>query len=226
MRKYLGPKRVLLLAIYAGVALYAWHLHAAGVLDPENVRKWVSEYPAASVLLFLLAYAVCVIATLPTLPFNLVAGILWGPIGGGLLSALAASAGAVIAFVAARTLLGQPLAKHYSSSAITWLQGEFDREGWRFIAFVRINPVFPTGLLNYLLGMTSVALAPYTWATILFILPPSLLVAWLGHTVGTAVIAGRAADIWHVVLGVSAAVSLLVLLRYLSRFITHQRNAR
>lgn len=224
LRRFIGPKRVLLLAGYAALGIYAWRLHAQGLLEPVIIREWVQAYPAISIALFLAVYVVSVVATLPTLPYNLAAGMLWGPLVGGVLSAAAASSGAVAAFLVVRVLFGQPLARRFNSASITWLQKEFDSKGWRFIAFLRINPVFPTGLLNYLLGLTSIGLRPYAGATIVFLLPPSLVVAWIGHKVGTVVLEGEAADIWNAVLGVSAAVVLLVVMRYLFRFIIQHRG--
>lgn len=224
LRRFIGPKRALVLAAYAAFGIYAWHLHAQGVLEPAAVRDWVRDYSALSVAIFLAVYVLTMIATLPTLPYNLAAGMIWGTLVGGVLSAAAAFAGAVTVFLGVRLLFGQPLARRFNSKSITWLQEEFNREGWRFIAFLRVNPVFPTGVVNYLLGLTSIGLGPYAAATLVFLLPPSLLVAWIGHRVGTFALEGEAADIWNSVLGVSAAVTLLVVMRYLSRFIIQHRR--
>ena len=224
LRRFIGPKRVLLLAAYAALGIYAWRLHAQGLLEPAIVREWMQVYPARSIAIFLAVYVLTMIATLPTLPYNLAAGVLWGPLMGGVLSAAAAFVGAVASFLAVRMLFGQPLARRFDSKSITWLQEEFNREGWRSIAFLRVNPVFPTGLLNYLLGLTSIGLRPYAWATIVFLLPPSLVVAWIGHKVGTVALEGEAADMWNAVLGISAAVTLLVVMHYLFRFIIQHRR--
>ena len=44
-----------------------------------------------------------------------------------------------------------------------------DAEGWRFVAFVRLVPLFPFNLSNYALGLTRIPLQHYAIAT---------LVAW------------------------------------------------
>jgi SNARE associated Golgi protein len=44
-----------------------------------------------------------------------------------------------------------------------------DAEGWRFVAFVRLVPLFPFNLSNYALGLTRIPLQHYVIAT---------LVAW------------------------------------------------
>jgi uncharacterized membrane protein YdjX (TVP38/TMEM64 family) len=64
------------------------------------------NHPFGVVFLFGVVYAASVVVLMPTLPLNLCAGVMWGPVGGGLLAAASATAGAVLSFVATRTLLG------------------------------------------------------------------------------------------------------------------------
>src|SRR5262245_38494704 len=40
-----------------------------------------------------------------------------------------------------------------------------DKEGWRFVAFVRLVPLFPFNLSNYALGLTRIPLHQYVLAT-------------------------------------------------------------
>jgi uncharacterized membrane protein YdjX (TVP38/TMEM64 family) len=218
IRRYIGPKRLLGLAVMAILCLIAWYLRQAGLLDPELIRDTVRSHPVASIVGFCAIYALAVAFAVPTLPFNLAAGIFWGGLLGGMLSALATTIGAVAAFLAARWLLGQPLAKRVDNRRVQWLQQNYERRGWVFVAFTRLNPVFPTGILNYLFGLTSIGLAPYFWSTIVFILPPSIAVAWIGGEVGAMALDGNSATIWYSVLGVSAAITILFGIRIAAKF--------
>jgi uncharacterized membrane protein YdjX (TVP38/TMEM64 family) len=40
-----------------------------------------------------------------------------------------------------------------------------EEEGWRFVAFVRLMPLFPFNLVNYAFGLTRVALGEYAIAS-------------------------------------------------------------
>lgn len=225
-RRYVGPKRVLLLIGYLAVVLGGWQLHSDGLLTASVAQTWTREHPAGSVVLFLAVYVLTVLTTLPTLPFNLAAGVLWGPVLGGVLSAAAASTGAIIAFLAARALIGQPLARRVDVRSVASLQDEFDRMGWHLVAFVRINPVFPTGIVNYVFGLTSIGLSPYALATFAFILPSSVLVAWIGSSMGSLLLEDGSAAAWNVWLGISAAATLLVGIRFVARFLSRGREPR
>jgi uncharacterized membrane protein YdjX (TVP38/TMEM64 family) len=215
LRRFIGPKRALILLTLAALA---WYLRREGQLDLASIKTLVQAHPIGAILVFLGAYALSVAALVPTLPFNLAAGVMWGTAWGGLLSALGASSGAVLAFALARYVIGQPLANRFDNALISWIQRELLAKGWEFVAFLRINPVVPTGPVNYLLGLTSIGIWPYTIATIGFITPPSLLVAWIGSSAGAIPLIGTPAAIWRATLGVSAAVTLAVLLRYLVKY--------
>ena len=60
------------------------------------------------------------------------------------------------------------------------------REGWKIVGLMRLSPLVPFNLQNYLFGLTNVRFWHYAWATFFGIMPGTLLYVWLGA-------AGRAA---------------------------------
>lgn len=224
MRRYIGPKRIVLLALFIiGVAL-VWEMRRRGYITPELVLGFVKDRPLLAPAAFVLVYAVAVVGLLPTLPFNLAAGFFWGPIGGGLAATVGTWLGANVAFAVARLLFGQPLAVRFDNRVLARIRDEYERLGWRFIAFVRVNPVFPTSPLNYLLGFTTVTFTTYCWATFLFLLPPSTIVAWIGSEMGSLVTDGDAHDRVMALIAISFAICLLVVLRYGAKIIKWMRE--
>lgn len=211
----LGQKRAAVLALLLVLALYCglWR-----PFDITLIEELARAHPAISIPAFLVVYAVSIVALVPTLPMNLAAGFIWGIYLGGLISALGASTGALIAFLAARYLMGQPLAERFNSFSLGWIQREVFGRGWKFVAFLRLNPVIPTGPVNYLLGLTSIRFVPYAVATFGFLLPSSVLVAWIGKEAESVTLSGTQAALWHGLLGVSVAVVLLVGIRFLGKF--------
>ena len=197
IRRFIGPKRVaILVMLVAGIAL-AWYLRKQGWLDPRAIEHLINSYPITAPIAFAAIYGIAMLSALPTLPVNLAAGLFWGPLLGGLYSTSGATIGAIAAFLLTRSVLGQPLAHRFDNRVIAEIQREFEAKGWLFLAFVRLNPIFPTGPLNYLLGLTAVDTATYVWTTFVFNLPPSIAVAWIGYSLGTFVIQGEIADTDH-----------------------------
>lgn len=170
--------------------------------------------------MFVAIYAASLMFGIPTLPLNLAAGVFWGALFGGLLSALATSAAAIGGFLAARLIFGQPLARRFGSQRLQWLQNSYEKHGWKVVAFTRLNPVFPTGVLNYLFGLTSIGVIPYSAATLGFILPPSIAVAWIGSAMGSFMLGSQGNMIWQGVLVLSAAVTLLFSIRLVTKLIS------
>ena len=49
-----------------------------------------------------------------------------------------------------------------------------EREGWRFVAFVRLVPVFPFTLLNYALGLTRLSVRTYAVTSCITMAPGAI----------------------------------------------------
>ena len=217
LRRYIGPKRIILLCILAIFVIWAWDYYKSGALSPSIIEAYRNKNPLLAVLLFTLIYAISVIAALPSLPLNLAAGFFWGGILGGVYSTLGVTLGGWISFLTARWLIGQPLADQFENKWVNKVQQEFDRNGWKFVAFARINPIIPTGPLNYLLGLTSLSNRGFLWATFVFLLPPSIAVAYIGDTLQT--FTANQADVSEIIRGIliiSAAVTFLALAKFVS----------
>ena len=55
-----------------------------------------------------------------------------------------------------------------------------DEEGWRIQLLLRLSPVVPFGILNYLLGLTRTPLRTYVWSTAVGIAPGSFVDVYIG----------------------------------------------
>ena len=189
------------------------YLRLHGCLSPELVFRFIQEHRVSAPLLFLAFYIISTIFLVPTFPLNLGAGTLWGPFWGSILATLGFLGGAIPAFLISRTALGQPLATRFSNRFLLWLQTELDTRGWKVVAFIRLNPIFPSGPLNFVFGLSSISFATYVWATSVFIYPPALAFAFIGYSSGQFLFQGRTGDIWKAIMFVSLAVTALFLLR-------------
>ncbi|UCC55392.1 MAG: VTT domain-containing protein, partial [Gammaproteobacteria bacterium] len=89
-----------------------------------------------------------------------------------------------------------------------------ESEGWRFVAFVRLVPLFPFNLLNYALGLTRLRLLHYIVATYIFMLPGAFAYTYLGYA-GREAVAGGEGMIQKGLL----ALALLAVVAFLPRLI-------
>ena len=217
LRRYIGPKRLVLLLLLVLFVLWAWDYYKSGALSPVLIEQYLHAYPVGSVLLFIAIYAISVVAALPSLPLNLAAGFFWGGLLGGVYTVIGVTLGSWLSFVAVRWFAGQPLANAFDNRWASRVQEEFARNGWKFVAFARLNPIIPTGPLNYLLGLTSLSHRGFIWTTLICLLLPSVAVAYIGDTLQTfATQESGANEIIRGMLMVSAAVTCLGLIKFAS----------
>ena len=227
IRRYIGPKRILLLIAFLIFVVWAWSYYHTGTFSPTLIEQYRDHHPVWTILLFILIYIISVIAALPSLPLNLAAGFFWGGLMGGIYSTIGVTIGGWISFTLARYLIGQPLAKKFSNKWAGQVQSEFEKRGWKFIAFIRVNPIIPTGPLNYLLGLTSLSNKDFLWTSFVFLLPPSIAMAYIGDTLQTFTTQqSGASEIIKSILIASAAVTFLVGIKFGMIFFKKQTDEK
>ena len=88
------------------------------------------------------------------------------------LCVIAATAGATVSFCLSRYLFNDTL-EDWLTDRPTFRAAKkaVDEEGWKMQCMLRISPVVPFGLLNYLLGLTHTSLFTYVICTLVGILP-------------------------------------------------------
>jgi len=175
--------------------------------------------------IFIAFYALALLVMIPTLPLNLGAGMLWGPLWGSLVSMAGSSLGVVCAFTIARTAIGQPFADRFDNLTITWLQNELKTKGWKIVAFTRINPIFPSGPLNFIFGLTSISFVTYIWSSIVFLIPLTVAFAIIGYEIGNFVIEGEVGDLVRTLIVISTVITSIVLFRVFTKLLTHIKNS-
>lgn len=146
----------------------------------DVLMHYVAAHFIAAVIIFIFLYAAAVALSLPGATLLTVAGgfLFGGWLGGGL-SVLAASAGAVALFLAARS----SLATVFSARADPWLarfRDGFARDAASYMLFLRLTPVFPFWLVNLASALTGVPLTTFVWTTLLGILPGTFVFAFAG----------------------------------------------
>lgn len=224
IRRYIGPKRIVFSSLLFCLIGVAWYLRQHGHLNPKALFEFIGDYPLMAPFIFIAFYALALLVMIPTLPFNLGAGMLWGPFWGSLIAMSGSGLGVICAFTIARSTIGQPFATRFDNRAITWLQNELEIKGWKVVAFTRINPIFPSGPLNFIFGLTSISFVTYIWSSIVFLIPLTVAFAIIGHEVSNFVIEGEVGDLVKTLLIISAVITSIVLFRVFTKLLTQIKN--
>ncbi len=185
--------------------------------DSAALQAWVEGAGAVGPVLFMGLYALATVLFLPGAVVTLAGGALFGPLWGTLWNLTGATVGAALAFLIAR-YLGADWVARRAGRRMQRLNDGVAAEGWRFVAFVRLVPLFPFNLLNYALGLTRIPFLTYLLATWVFMLPGAFAYTWLGH-VGREALAGGDG----LVRNVTIALSLLAAVAFLPRIVRRLR---
>lgn len=180
--------RLLLLLLLLTAA--AWGLAHRETLSVAALRGHLQAFGALAPLVYMAGYSIATVLFLPGSVFTLAGGLLFGPWLGALYALLGATVGASAAFLIGRYLASDWVARRARGRLRRLIEG-VEQEGWRFVAFVRLVPVFPFNLLNYALGLTRIQTVQYVVASFVCMAPGALAYAWIGHAGAKAVAGGE-----------------------------------
>jgi uncharacterized membrane protein YdjX (TVP38/TMEM64 family)/rhodanese-related sulfurtransferase len=205
MRRLL-PRLALVLLLLAAVGWAALHRDQFNL---STLDAWLGSLGPWAPVGYMALYALGTVAFVPGAIFALAGGALFGPLWGSLWNLLGATLGATLAFLVARYLVGDWVERKAGGLLKRVIDG-VDAEGWRFVAFVRLVPLFPFNLSNYVLGLTRIPLHHYVIATLICMVPGAVAYTWLGHA-GRGALSGEADAVRYglLALGLLAAIALL-----------------
>ena len=183
--------------------------------DAAALQAWVEGAGAAGPLLFMAVYALVTVLFLPGSVITLAGGVLFGPVWGTVYNLTGATIGAAMAFLIARYLVAGWVTQRTGGRMKQLVDG-VEQEGWRFVAFVRLVPLFPFNLLNYALGLTRIRFWHYVLASYLFMLPGAIAYTWLGYA-GREALAGGEGMIRNILVALALLASVAFLPRLIKR---------
>lgn len=193
-------KRILPLVVLAGVAALVfsqgWHKYLTLEQIAEN-RDLLKDYIEQNYLFTLLAYmGIYIVVVALSLPggvfLTLTGGFLFGWLVGGAATVVAATLGATIIFLIAKTSFGEPLA----ARAGPWLgklRAGFQENALNYLLFLRLVPLFPFWLVNLAPALLGVGLGTYAIGTFFGIIPGTFAFAFAGVGLDSVIEAQRAA---------------------------------
>ena len=184
--------------------------------NSENIKNYLDIFGNLAPLVFILIYIIATIFFLPGLILTILAGVLFGPFFGTIYSIIGATIGATLAFLSARTIARDKVEKMIEGKKLDYLKKSVENEGWKFIAYTRLVPLFPFNLLNYSYGLTNVKLRDYICTSFIFMLPGTFAYVYLGFA-GTEIINNEEGLISTIVILIAVFATIFYIPRYLKK---------
>jgi uncharacterized membrane protein YdjX (TVP38/TMEM64 family) len=201
------------LLFVGGVAALAWLFDGFTNFDALQVR--IASLGAWASVGFVLLYAVASVVMIPGGFFDVAGGVLFGPIWGTVLNLAGAALGAAVSFLIARYIAGDWVERR-AGPRVRRVVRSVETDGWQFVAFLRLVPVFPYPVANYLLGLTRIPFLHYMLATVVFMLPSTIAYTWIGHA-GREAVTGKTDNIFYALFALGLIAVVLMAPRFYKR---------
>ena len=188
-----GPFLAILAATILVLAL-GWHNHLTLeniVAQRDRFHDVLAAYPVLSLAAYMAIYILTVTLSISCgLILTLAGGLLFGTWIGGAVAAVAATVGATVVFLIARTAVGES----FNERAGPWLSKlsvGFRDEALSYMLFLRLVPAFPFWFVNIAPAVLGVPLKTYVLGTFLGIIPATFAFASAGAGLDSVVVAAK-----------------------------------
>lgn len=161
----------------------------------DAARGWVESTGPLAFAAYVAVYVAAALLLVPGTLATLAAGPLFGLWRGTAAVSLASTTAAALAFLIARYVAREAVAaRARREPRFAAVDRAIGAKGWRIVALLRLSPLFPYTILNYLFGLTAIRFWPYVAATWLAMLPATFLYVYLSYAGAQGLTAVAEAD--------------------------------
>ena len=186
--------------------------------------EWARGAGAAGIAAFVIAYVIATVFLVPGSVLTVAAGFTYGLGWGVVLVAPTAIVAATAAFLVGRVLVRERVTRRFGGGRrFQAIDAAVEQRGAVIVALLRLSPVFPFVVLNYVLSISKVETRTYIAASAVGMLPGTTLFVYLGSLASTAAEAARGGAgpsgvrLALLAAGLVATVAVVVLVARLAR---------
>jgi uncharacterized membrane protein YdjX (TVP38/TMEM64 family) len=174
--------------LIVGVALLSTLIFAArrysqNIPDCSAIQAQITDWGALAPVGFFLVYVLSTVAFIPGILVTMLAGLAFGSFWGTVIVSISSTAGATLAFLGARYIARDAVEGFLSKQAwFAKFKAGIQADGFNYVLFVRLVPLFPFNGLNYACGLTPLKLKDYVIGSMIGMLPGTFAYVYLGET--------------------------------------------
>ena len=150
-----------------------------GEIDRQQLQVWLETMGVFAPIIYLVFYTVATLLVLPSTPLNLTGGAIFGILWGTLWTTIAALVAAIVAFAFTRTV-GRELVAQRLAGRWNAVDAEISQGGLFYMFAIRLLPIIPYGIVNFVAGLTSIKFKDYLVGTLFGTLPGVLPFVMMG----------------------------------------------
>jgi uncharacterized membrane protein YdjX (TVP38/TMEM64 family) len=171
--------KIAIMLILVGGSIWLLMAHSEWFRDPKLVKVQVLKWGGWGPVIFMLLYAVGPSFLVPGAVMTVAGGLAFGTLWGSVYSLIGGDVGALLAFGAGR-FLGRAFVERIVGDRFQAMLRKIAKHGFQIILYLRMVPVIPYNALNLLAGASPITFHDYFWATMIGMVPGTILFAFLG----------------------------------------------
>ena len=150
-----------------------------GGIDRQQLQRWLEAMGIFAPIVYILLYTCGTLLILPSTPLNLTGGAIFGIWWGTLWTTIAALVAAIAAFAFTRTI-GKEFVSRKLGKRWHTVDMEISQGGMFYMFAIRLLPIIPYGIVNFVAGLTGIKFRDYLLGTLLGTLPGVLPFVMMG----------------------------------------------
>ncbi len=183
-RKRSGEALRVVILVVAAAALLAL---GAYFEVPQYLRQaldWIDGLGFIGPMVFILLYILVTVLFVPGSILTLGAGAVFGVVWGTIWVSIGSTLGATAAFVVGRYFMRDWVSRQIGrSERFSAVDDAIGNEGGKIIFLLRLSPVFPYNLSNYIYSLTKVGIGSYMLASWVGMLPGTVMYVYIGSLI-------------------------------------------
>ncbi len=183
--------KIILLIILLAAVIFAEVYNLSDHLTFENLKnnrdflkEITNKYYTLSVIGYILLYISTAFFVPAAIPLTIIGGFLFGVFWGTIYVCVGAITGASLSFYTAKYLLGDWLQNRYREH-LKRFNKEVERHGYYYLILIRLTPLLPFFLINYLAGLTMIPYRIFLLTFLVTLVPGSVIYTFAGQHLGS-----------------------------------------
>ena len=171
--------------------MLAYVFHTDDYLTIENLQRNLLKIkdlyrntPILFITVFISFYVLITSLSIPgAIVLTLLAGSIFDIILGTFLVTLSASLGGLVSFNLSRYFFRESVMYRFQNQ-YSYIDKHLKKNGISFLFMIRLFPASPFGIVNLILGLTSIDSRRFFWITALAMIPGNLIYVYAGRRIG------------------------------------------
>ena len=190
----------------------------------RSILIWIESLGLWSPVTFIIIYNLATLLFIPGLILSLGGGVIFGVIWGSIYVFFASTLGSIIAFLIGRYISRDWVCKQFEQHPkFKVVDQAVVKEGFKIVFLIRLCPLFPFNLLNYIFGVMRVSLKDYILGS-LGMIPGTIMYVYIGSLVGDIALIGTsqqpttfAAEVTKWIINIVGFVATVVVTIYITK---------